>query len=167
MPHLIRFLMQDHARINRAFEAYAEASNSLDQALVVCGELEVHSAIEEELVYPLVRDEVDANEADAAEEEHAQVQEMIDAISDMEPGDPDLPLLMKDLMNAVANHIDHEEQVVLPALQKALGTRLEDVGREAFGYRQELQGQRDRPGAQAKPVPNAGWSKGNVPNAGW
>ncbi len=167
MAHLIRFLMQDHARINRAFEAYAEAPSSLDQALVVCGELEVHGAIEEELVYPLVRDEVDANEADAAEEEHAQVQEMIDAISDMEPGDPDLPLLMKDLMNAVANHIDHEEQVILPALQKALGTRVEDVGREAFGYRQELQGQLDRPGAKPKQIANTGFTPGKVANAGW
>ena len=167
MAHLIRFLMQDHARINRAFAAYGQASGSLDAALVACGEIEVHTAIEEELVYPLLRDEVDSAEADAAEEEHAQVQEMIDTVTDMEPGDPELPVVMKSMMRAVADHIEHEEQVLLPALQKALGPRLEDVGREAFGYRQELQGQGDRPGAQAKPVANSGWSKGNVANAGW
>jgi hemerythrin-like domain-containing protein len=167
MAHLIRFLMQDHARINRAFEAYAQASSSLDAALVACGEIEVHTAIEEELVYPLLRDEVDSAEADAAEEEHAQVQEMIDTVSEMEPGDPELPVVMKDLMRAVADHIEHEEQVLLPALQKALGPRVEDIGREAFGYRQELQGEADRPGAQAKPVANSGWSKGTVANAGW
>lgn len=167
MAHLIRFLMQDHARINRAFEAYAQASSSLDAALVACGEIEVHTAIEEELVYPLLRDEVDAAEADAAEEEHAQVQEMIDTVSEMEPGDPELPVVMKSLIRAIADHIEHEEQVLLPALQKALGPRVEDIGREAFGYRQELQGEADRPGAQAKAVANSGWSKGSVANAGW
>ena len=167
MAHLIRFLMQDHARINRAFEAYAEASSSLELALVACGELEVHAAIEEELVYPVLRDEVDAAEADAAEEEHAEVKEMIEAIQDMEPGDEDLPGLMKDLMQAMADHIEHEETVVLPALKEVLGTRVEDIGREAFGLRQALQGERDRPGNEAKPVANSGWSKGKVANAGW
>ncbi len=167
MAHLIRFLMQDHARINRTFDAYAQAPSNLNLALVACGEVETHSAIEQDVVYPVLRDEVDAAEADAAEEEHAQIQEMIDQVSDMEPGDPELPIVMKNLMNAVANHVDYEERVLFPALQKALGTRVEDLGREAFGYRQELQGQADRPGAQPKVLPNTGWTKGNVPNAGW
>ena len=167
MAHLIRFLMQDHARINRAFEAYAQAPGSLHLALIACGELEVHAAIEEELVYPVLRDEVDAAEADAAEEEHAEAKEIIEAINDMEPGDEDLPGLMKELMQSMAEHIEHEETVVLPALRQALGTRVEDIGREAFGLRQELQGQRDRPGNEAKPVANSGWSKSSVANSGW
>ena len=167
MAHLIRFLMQDHARINRTFDAYAQASSNLNLARVACSELETHSAIEQDLVYPVLRDEVDADEAEAAEAEHAEFQEMIDQVSEMEPGDPELPIVMKNLMNAVANHIDYEERVLFPALQKALGTRVEDLGREAFGYRQELQGQGDRPGAKPKPMPNTGWSSGNVANAGW
>jgi hemerythrin-like domain-containing protein len=167
MAHLIRFLMQDHARINRAAEAYAQAPSNLNAALTLCGEIETHSAIEQDLVYPVLRDEVDADEAEAAEEEHAQIQEMIDQVTDMEPGDPELPVVMKNLINAVASHVDYEERVVFPALQKALGTRVEDIGREAFGYRQELQGQLDRPGAKPKAIANAGWSRASVANAGW
>ena len=167
MAHLIRFLMQDHARINRAFEAYANAPSNLDLALTACGELEVHSAIEEDVLYPAVRDELDANEADAAEQEHAEAQELIDAVSDMEPGDPDLPAVMHDLMQAVARHIDHEEAVVFPALQKVLLARVWDLGREAFAIRQEMLGQGNRPSQQAKAVPNAGWARGSVANAGW
>ncbi len=167
MAHLIRFLMQDHARINRTFDAYAQAPSNLNLAMVACGEVETHSAIEQDLVYPVLRDEVDGDEAEAAEAEHAEIQEMIDQVADMEPGDPELQVVMKNLMNAVANHVDYEERVIFPALQKALGTRVEDIGREAFGYRQELQGQLDRPGAKPKAIPNAGWSRGNVANAGW
>jgi iron-sulfur cluster repair protein YtfE (RIC family) len=168
MAHLIRFLMQDHARINRTLDAYAASPSNLNLALAACGEVETHSAIEQDLVYPILRDEIDADEAEAAEEEHAQVQEMIDQVSDMEPGDPELPIVMKNLTNAMASHVDYEERVIFPALQKALGTRVWDIGREAFGYRQELQGQLDRPGAKPKQiVGTTGWSPSKVPNAGW
>ncbi len=167
MAHLIRFLMQDHARINRAFEAYAQAPNSLDLALTACGELEIHSAIEEEVLYPVVRDEIDAGEADAAEEDHAEAQELIDAVSEMDAGDPDLPAVMHDLMQSVSRHVDYEEATVFPALQQVLLGRVWDLGREAFAIRQEMLGQGNRPSRQAKGYVNSGWARGSVPNSGW
>ncbi len=175
MAHLIRFLIQDHARINRAFDAYSKAPTNLQSALTACAELEVHATIEEELVYPILRDEVDADAADHGEEEHAEFKELIAAVQDMEPGDEDLPVLMEQLIRLVAEHVEEEETTILPRLQSHLGPRVWDVGREAFGLRQELLGEGDRPGNQAKPVAksglaaNAGWSGGSdaVPNAGW
>jgi hemerythrin-like domain-containing protein len=170
MSHLTRLLLQDHARINRAFDAYSNAPTSLDAALSACNLIEVHTTIEEELVYPILRDEVDGNEADAAEEEHAEATELIAAIRDLEPGDDELPALMQDLMRAIAAHVDHEETSIIPRLQAYLGPRAEDVGREVIGLRQELMGG-DRPAGNPKPsahkVANAGWNKGNVANAGW
>jgi hypothetical protein len=167
MAHLTRFLLQDHARINRAFDGYMRSPTSLDQALVACAEFEVHSAIEEELVYPVLREEVDAREADAAEDEHAEAKQLIAEIQNLEPGDEELPDLMQDLMEAVAAHIDHEETEIIPQVQTALGTRVWDLGREAFGMRQELLGQGERPAHSPKALPNTGWSKGLVSNAGW
>jgi hemerythrin-like domain-containing protein len=167
MAHLIRFLMQDHARINRALEAYAQAPSNLDLALTACGELEIHSTIEEEVLYPVIRDELDAGVADAGQEEHAQVQELIDTVSEMEPGDADLPAVMHDLMQAFAAHVDHEESSVFPALQKILLTRVWDLGREAFTIRQEMLEDGSRPTSQHKAIANAGWAKGSVANSGW
>ena len=175
MAHLIRFLIQDHARTNRAFDAYSKAPTNLQSALTACAELEVHATIEEELVYPILRDELDADAADHAEEEHAEVKELIAAVQDLEPGDEDLPVLMEQIMRLTAEHVEEEETTILPRLQSHLGPRVWDVGREAFGLRQELLGEGDRPGNQAKPVAksglsaNAGWSGGSdaVPNAGW
>jgi hemerythrin-like domain-containing protein len=168
--HLTRLLLQDHARINRAFDAYSNAPTSLDAALIACNEIEVHSTIEEELVYPILRDEIDGNEADAAEEEHAEAKELVDAIRELEPGDEELPALMQDLMRAMAAHVDHEETSIIPRLHAYLGPRNEDVGREVLSLRQELQGG-ERPSGKPRPaagnIPNAGWSKGNVANAGW
>ena len=175
MAHLIRILIQDHARTNRAFDAYSKAPTNLQSALTACAELEVHATIEEELVYPILRDELDADAADHAEEEHAEVKELVAAVQDLEPGDPDLPVLMEQIMRLTAEHVEEEETQIIPRLQSHLGPRVWDVGREAFGLRQELLGEGDRPGNQAKPVAkqglaaNAGWSGGSdsVPNAGW
>ena len=175
MAHLIRFLIQDHARTNRAFDAYSKAPTNLQSALTACAELEVHATIEEELVYPILRDELDADAADHAEEEHAEVKELIAEVQELEPGDPDLPVLMEQIMRLTAEHVEDEESRIIPRLQRHLGPRVWDLGREAFGLRQELLGQEDRPGNEAKPVArtgfaaNAGWSGGSsaVPNAGW
>ena len=174
MAHLTRFLLQDHARINRAFDAYSKAPSNLQSALHACAELEVHATVEEELVYPIL-EELDPDTAEHAEEEHAEFKELIAAVQDLEPGDPDLPVLMEQLMRLVADHVEEEETTVIPRLQSHLGAQVWDVGREAFGLRQELLGEGDRPGNEAKPVArqgltaNAGWSggSGGVANAGW
>jgi hemerythrin-like domain-containing protein len=174
MAHLTRFLLQDHARINRAFDAYSKAPTNLQSALAACAEIEVHATVEEELVYPIL-EELDPGAAEHAEEEHAEAKELIAQVQDMEPGDPDLPVVMEELMRLMADHVEEEETTVIPRLQTHLGAGVWDVGREAFGLRQELLGEGDRPGNEAKPVArtgftaNAGWSGGSsaVPNSGW
>jgi hypothetical protein len=101
MAHLTRFLMQDHARIFRAFEAYGRDPSSLPLALTVCAELEAHATIEEELVYPILRDEIDSREADEAEQEHDEAKDLIAQVQDLEAGDPELRPLMGQLRKSV------------------------------------------------------------------
>lgn len=160
MAHLIRFLMQDHARIFRAFDSYGRDPNNLPLALVVCSELEAHSVVEEELVYPILRDELDGREADASEADHEQMRELIGQIQELEPGDPELRELMATLQKTVAEHIDHEESSVLPNLQAHLLQRVWDVGREAFRLRQEAMaetGGSGRSPAAVRYLANGGW----------
>ncbi len=169
MAHLTRFLMQDHARIFRALDASAKNSSSLPTALAACDEIEAHMTIEEELVYPILRDEIDGREADAAEAEHDQAKDLIREIRDLEAGDPALGQLMQQLKQSVGEHVDHEETDVIPRLHEHLLGREWDVGRLAWGMRQDLLGDSHRPKsiAAARKVPNAGWTGGNVANAGW
>ncbi len=168
MAHLTRFLTQDHARIFRALDASSKDS-SLPTALAACGEIEAHMTIEEELVYPILRDEIDGREADAAEHDHDQAKEIINEIRDLEPGDPALSHLMMQLKQSVAEHVDHEETSVIPRLHEHLLAREWDLGRLAWGMRQDLLGDSPRPKSisAARKVPNAGWTGGGVPNAGW
>ncbi len=174
MAHLTRFLLQDHARINRAFDGYSKAPTNLPSALAACAELEVHATIEEELVYPILQ-EIDPRAAQHYEEEHAEVKELIAEVQDLEPGDPDLPALMEQIMRLMAEHVEEEETTVIPRLQGHLGPRVWDVGRDAFALRQELLGETDRPAAEPKPAAkqgltaNSGWSGGSdsIAGAGW
>jgi iron-sulfur cluster repair protein YtfE (RIC family) len=158
MAHLTRFLMQDHARIFRAFEAYGRDPSSLPLALTVCAELEAHATIEEELVYPILRDEIDSREADEAEQEHDEAKDLIAQVQDLEAGDPELRPLKGQLRKSVAEHIDKEEATIIPQLQAHLLARTWDVGREAFRMRQELIA--DSPGrtpAAVRYLANGGW----------
>jgi len=169
MAHLTKFLMQDHARMFRALDACGKEPSSLPTALAACSEIEAHMTIEEELVYPILRDEIDGREADEAEAEHNEAKELIAEIRDLEPGDPNLSTLMQTLKKGVAEHVDHEETEVLPKIHRHLLGREWDIGRLAFGMRQDLLGDSHRPKAisAARKVPNAGWTGGGVANAGW
>lgn len=158
MAHLTRFLMQDHARIFRAFDAYGRDPNSLPIALSVCAEIEAHTTIEEELVYPILRDEIDGREADAAEQEHEDAKELVAQIQDLEPGDPELRNLMANLRKIVGEHVDHEETTIIPKLQAHLLARNWDIGREAFRMRQELISDGGgRVPAASRYLANGGW----------
>ncbi len=170
MAHLTRFLLQDHARIFRALDACAQDPSSLPSALNACNEIDAHMAIEEELVYPLLRDEIDGREADESEAEHAEVRELIAQVRDLEPGDPALRDLMQQIQKTVGEHVDHEESDVIPKIHQHLLAREWELGRVAFGMRQDILGDSDRPKAiasAAHKTPNAGWSHGSVPLAGW
>ncbi|MGI9032619.1 MAG: hemerythrin domain-containing protein [Acidimicrobiales bacterium] len=157
MAHLTRFLLQDHDRITRAFDAYGKDPNNLPIALTVCRELEAHTTIEEELVYPILRNEIDSREADSAEQEHEDAKELISQIEDLEAGDPELREMMFQLRNMVVDHIHHEESTIIPKLQAHLLARNWDLGREAFRMRQDLIAEPGRVPAAARYLANGGW----------
>ncbi len=169
MAHLTRFLMQDHARIFRALDASGKNLSSLPTALAACDEIEAHMTIEEEIVYPILRDEIDGREADESEKEHDQAKDLIREIRDLEAGDPALSHMMMQLKQSVAEHVDHEETYVIPRIHEHLLGREWDLGRVAWGMRQDLLGDSKRPKSlsAAHQNPNAGWSGGTVANAGW
>ncbi len=169
MAHLTRFLMQDHARMFRCLDAAEKAPSHLPTALAACDEIEAHMTIEEEIVYPVLRDEIDGREADEAEKEHDQAKDLIREIRDLDPGDPALSHMMMQLKQSVAEHVDHEETYVIPRIHEHLLGREWDLGRVAWGMRQDLLGDSPRPKSlsAARKHANAGWTGGTVANAGW
>lgn len=169
MSDVTKVLMDDHRRLRRMLLQNPAAS--MDVALDICDELTIHSTIEEELVYPALRN-VDPGLADESEAEHDEFKELMAAIEELEPEDHDeLMRLMRELKGAVERHIEMEERVAIPKLNATLADQLLEMGSEAFAMRQELLGQRRERKHSPPPLANTGWLKRNrVPgtaNTGW
>jgi hemerythrin superfamily protein len=101
-------------------EKDGDARTSMFEQLV--DELGIHERIEEELFYPALKRHKDARE-DVLEgfEEHHLVDEIIEGIDDVEPGDERWPAKFKVLKENVEHHIEDEETTLFPKAEKLLG----------------------------------------------
>ena len=137
MSDAIKVLMDDHRKVERLFKQAGEGGN-YDICMQICQELTVHSTLEEEIVYPVLEDEIDPDLAEEAQLEHKAAKGLIDEIEAMEPGDPQLRDAMRRLMNAFRHHVEEEETNVFPRME-ALGIdRLKDMRREMWRRKQDL-----------------------------
>lgn len=166
MAMISKVLFDDHARARRLIERYRKSQSNPLFALAIADEVAVHSAIEEELVYPAVREELGEVEADKAEQDHAEVDEIVATIQNLEPGDADLQPLTDRLIKLVTRHMAWEERVLFPMISARLKHQNE-LGRQAFALRQEALGQRPSRELPRLQLVNTGWYKGSIPNAGW
>ena len=131
MASIVSLLQQDHRTVEKMFSDYQEAQ---DRAVVaeICDELDVHTRLEEEIVYPALRSDVPEGDgmAEHAEDEHKDARQLIGRIRQTE--DPEhLDELVQDLQTAVEEHVTEEENEVLPKMEASLGAeRLEQMGAE-------------------------------------
>jgi hemerythrin superfamily protein len=133
MPDVTELLMQDHRTVEDLFSEYEqdEDANVLDQ---ICRALEVHTTVEEEVVYPRLA-ALDAELEREAQKEHAQAK---DLIAQIRAGDPDAAALAHQLKQAVEHHVQEEETTLFPLMQRELGAELEQLGREASSRKEQL-----------------------------
>lgn len=171
MSDITKVLRDDHARAKRLFLRANQASEDLDIALDVCDELTIHATIEEEIVYPALR-ELNSGMADESEEDHDLAKELIAEIEDLDPDDPAVRTMMMQLEKAVRRHVEKEEKVVFPTLERGYPDQLLEMGSQAFAMRQELLGARPpRRSVQTTQTANVGWSarrrRSNTSNMGF
>ena len=134
-------LKQDHDKVRdlaSRFEA-AQESDDTEQmrslAEQICGELEVHAAIEEAVFYPAVR-ELDVEELNelVAEsiEEHRVVKTLVKEITSLaESSDEKLAAKTTVLIENVEHHANEEEQEMFPKVREHMSSdQLEELGRE-------------------------------------
>ena len=127
---LLTMLKDDHKKVKRLFEEYKDANSRRQQeiAVTVIHELEVHSALEEEMVYPAIRDEIDEDELmNEAVEEHHLVHVLIDELKKLDAGDESFSAKFNVLGELVKHHVKEEEGEMFPKAQKA------DLDWEALG----------------------------------
>ncbi|TMA37700.1 MAG: hypothetical protein E6J79_09605 [Deltaproteobacteria bacterium] len=106
----------------------------------ICRELDVHTRIEEEILYPAARITEDADVQKLVEEslrEHARVKEHVVWLrqhpAEQHPADQDVDDRMGALEQDVQHHVSEEENDMLPRLEQLLS----EVVRGALGRRMQ------------------------------
>src|SRR4051812_15718458 len=131
-----KLLEQDHRKVEGLFSQY-QSSPSDETAQQICQELEVHTSVEEELVYPRLAD-IDPELEQHAEDEHSQAKELIARIRS---GSGDVTALMTQLESAVQEHVQEEESQAFPELREQLGNELDQLGDQVQQRKQEMMSQ--------------------------
>ena len=96
-------------------------------------ELEIHTAIEEEIFYPAFKDKAgQEGEEEVAEalEEHQSVKTAIKELRTMDVDDEAFESTFMNMMHDVQHHVAEEESEMLPLAEEALSDSLEELGAE-------------------------------------
>ena len=134
-PDVLAFLRTEHEQLRLLF-ARCDDLRGLEDAeerlaeLVddLCDALIVHTMIEEELFYPVLREASGDDELfDEAELEHAGARELISQLEVMYPGDEHFEATLSVLADEVAHHIAQEESEMF-ALARTTGVDLSALG---------------------------------------
>jgi hemerythrin superfamily protein len=119
----IELLSSDHREVEQFFRQYEAASNddgvAHHAAEQIIRELSMHAAVEEMILYPLLR-RVDPDQSglvDHSLEEHQEVKELLSRIDGRPANDPETRQMMGQLKSAVEEHVSEEEGKLFPALR--------------------------------------------------
>jgi Hemerythrin HHE cation binding domain len=136
-PGAVELLEEDHRKVQDLFKKFesAKVSEKEEIANQVDLELRVHSMIEEELLYPSLRDAASKMVAEAFEE-HGVVEELLNELATMELGDEQFEAKFKVMQENVEHHIEEEEKDLLPQARKL--QNYEDLGMQMVQRKVEL-----------------------------
>ncbi|MGW6914182.1 hemerythrin domain-containing protein [Kitasatospora sp. NPDC054939] len=154
----IVLLKEDHKevrRLFRAFEGADEGATEVKADLVsrIVEALTVHTFIENEVMYPAVRELVPALERDILEsyEEHHVADLLCAELDVMGPDDERFDAKTTVLIEAVGHHIQEEESDWFPKVRDALGrTELQEIGARMLEARATAPRRPEQPGALKK-----------------
>jgi hemerythrin superfamily protein len=121
----LTLLTADHNRVRGLFERFRKAEDakntSKPSALAdeIFTELKVHTAIEEEIFYPAMRDLSDeiGETVDEGVQEHHVVKVLMSEIQGLSAGEDDWVAKMTVLMENVEHHAEEEENELFPKVR--------------------------------------------------
>ncbi len=140
-PEATQIVRRDHDQMLETFHRYrASASPSVRRALAqsICLALEVHTRVEEEVLYPAVRAAGESDFLRRAVPEHEEMRRLIAQLRRIPVSDPDHDVTFLALMRDVMHHMADEETDFLPQAERVLRGRLGELGAQMMRRRVTL-----------------------------
>ena len=156
----IVLLREDHKEIRRVFKEFQKAedgSSAAKQRLVdrIIELLTVHTYIENEVMYPRVRELLPDLEDDVLEsyEEHHVADVLVVELASMKADDERFVAKTTVLIENVTHHMDEEEDEWFPQVRDGLGRKkLQEIGEEMLEARKKAPHRPSQPTALKKAV---------------
>ena len=156
----IVLLKNDHKEIRKAFNDFKKAGENAHKTkgkLVdrIIELLTVHTYIENEVMYPRVRELLPEVEDDVLEsyEEHHVADLLVVELASMEPEDERFTAKTTVLIENVEHHIEEEEQEWFPQVREGLGRKvLQELGAEMIEAKKKAPRRPSQPSALKKTV---------------
>jgi hemerythrin superfamily protein len=132
----ITLLKNDHRRVEKlfaSFERTGKRAKKTRRRIVdrMAADLSMHTTLEEQFFYPLVRQAVPDADSVILEglEEHHVVKLLLKELAKASPGDEQFAPKVTVLIQAVRQHVQREERDVFPAMRKSVGrARINEIG---------------------------------------
>ena len=143
--NVIDLLKEDHRKVKGLFEKFKAANATSRQSIAdeALQDLEIHTKIEDSIVYPAIREAIDEEEMmDEAKEEHHVVGLLIKELRKMKATAEGYHAKFTVLSELVEHHIEEEESEMLPQAEESLD--LEDLGKQVMEMKARLSSGRKR-----------------------
>ena len=155
-PNAVNMIRLDHTHVLSTFHQFDVDDGPLTKRGLVntaCTALEIHAQLEEEIFYPALRTVLISDTLQESTAEHDEMRNLIGRLRGLEPEDDGYDELFMELMRKVLHHVADEETQLLPAAQRLMPERLNELGGRMTRRRMELA------------VPRAGEIAGNMVRA--
>ena len=139
----IELLKRDHADVKKAFKDFEKAKykdpNACKQFIAsICGAIEMHAKVEEEIFYPAVRARIkDDDLMNEAQVEHDSAKQLIAEIGKLAGDDPMLKARATVLSEYIQHHGREEEGEMFPKVKRAK-LDLEGLAQQILARKDEL-----------------------------
>jgi hemerythrin-like domain-containing protein len=144
----LKLLQDDHEAVLSLFDAYKKLGDGLSEqksALVkkLCREIELHSEIEERVLYPELgkrRSEELRDKVREGFEEHLSAKRIIGDLRGTDVGDPQFDAKVRVLSEELEHHIKEEEDEMFPEARELMSEdQLDEIGDSMQALREALE----------------------------
>lgn len=137
MSDVTTLLEADHREVEDLF-AKAESTNGAAKQQVVAklaDELTIHAEVEEQIVYPAMREAGLDDLIDEAESEHRKVKELVARLKTLDASSGEVDAVLAELKRDVEHHVHEEESEAFPRFRSSadqgtlstLGAQVEEM----------------------------------------